>query len=276
MSGRGRATVPGHLTAFFSVHRYADPRESGSRGAGITIADNVTVTVREGTGTQINGSPTEIEAVEHVIETFDTHLAVDIETDVPLGMGFGISGAAALGTALAANDALGGGRTEEDLVSIAHVADVEAGTGLGDVVAQARGGVPIRIEPGVVPHGQLDGIPANRRIEYLSLGTMSTPEIIAGDTEDLSALGTDRVEKLLDHPTLDHLFQLGRSFARETGLLDDELATILGDITDAGGEACLGLLGRTVVALDDGLSRAGYEPSVTTIDPTGATVVNQD
>lgn len=276
MSSTGRAIVPGHLTVFFSVHRHDDPRRTGSRGAGITIEDGVTVTVSRGDEIDLNGEQISIEAVERVRESFDTSFAVDIETELPLGMGFGISGAAALGTALAANQVVDGGYSEEELVAMAHVADVEAGTGLGDVVAQARGGVPIRLDPGVPPHGHLDGIPTTRRIEYLPMGTMSTAEIIGGDTDTISDRGDSSVRALMERPTLDRLFELGRRFASDTGLLDDELQEVIDDVQAVGSDACLGLLGRTVVAPGDGLSRAGYDPMVTKIDPTGATVVNQD
>lgn len=261
---------------FFSVHRHEEPRRSGSRGAGIAIEDGVTVTVREGDGIELNGEPTEIEAVERVLTTFEPSLGVSIQTELPLGMGFGISGAAALGTALAANDVLDGSRTEEELVAIAHTADVESNTGLGDVVAQARGGLPIRLEPGVPPHGRLDGIPATGRVEYLSLGTMSTQAVIGDNTSELSAAGDACLESLLEQPTTERLVSLGRTFATETELIDDALQQIVDDVREAGGDACLGLLGRTVVSLDRGLSTAGYDPSVTAIDPTGATVVNQD
>ena len=276
MPERGIAFAPGHLTAFFSVHYHDDPRRSGSRGAGIAISEGVTVEVVPGEGTELNGTPTTIDAVDRVLDSFDRPLAVSVSTDLPLGMGFGISGAAALATALAADAALGCNRPRAELVSIAHVADVEAGTGLGDVVAQARGGATIRVTPGAPPFGQVESIGTDGQIEYLPLGALSTPDVLAGATDELTRAGDERVDTLTAHPSLEHLVDLGRSFDREVGLLDAELTSVLDAVERVDGHACLGLLGRTIVALDDGLSAAGYEPSVTSVHPEGAAVLDSE
>jgi len=75
---------------------------------------------------------------------------------------------------------------ENELIRIAHEAEVGRGTGLGDVVAQARGGVPIRLEPGAPGVGELDGIPADARVEYVTFGELSTEDVLGGDTAALS------------------------------------------------------------------------------------------
>lgn len=276
MDRRATAFAPGHLTSFFSVHHDDDPLRAGSRGAGITIDEGVTATVTSGEGVALNGSDTSIEAVERVLEAFDGSLRVAVTTELPLGMGFGVSGAAALATALAANEVLDAGLGRGTLVGIAHAADVAAGTGLGDVVAQAIGGAPIRIEPGSPPHGHLEVVATSGRVEYLALGTISTESVLAGDTQRLSAVGARCLDELLADPTLARLVDLGRTFAGEINLLDDELSSVIEAVEAAGGHACLGLLGRTVVALDDGLTRAGYDPAVSAIDPAGARLLDHD
>jgi pantoate kinase len=50
-----------------------------------------------------------------------------------------------------------------------------------------------------------------------------------------------------------------RRFARRADLLSDEVETAIEDVRAAGGEAAMAMLGRSVFALDDGLSRAGYD-----------------
>lgn len=42
---RATAFVPGHVTAFFSAHSAERPVAAGSRGAGVTLTDGVTVRV---------------------------------------------------------------------------------------------------------------------------------------------------------------------------------------------------------------------------------------
>ena len=58
---------------------------------------------------------------------------------MPLGCGFGLSGAAALATAYALNEYLSLGKAREALAMIAHVAEVENRTGLGDVCSHTMG-----------------------------------------------------------------------------------------------------------------------------------------
>ncbi|SDY01467.1 pantoate kinase [Halopenitus persicus] len=279
---RSSAFVPGHVTAFFSAHPDEVVHAAGSRGAGVTISDGVTVTVDPvaepgETPTQtVNGESTTIEPVTLVLSKLDVDARVAIETDLPLGAGFGVSGAAALGTALAAADALEAGRSENDLIRTAHAAEIEAGTGLGDVVAQARGGIPIRLEPGAPGYGALDGVPATARIEYVTFGELSTESVLADDTADLSAAGERALTTVEADPTLETLMDASRTFAREAGLLVPPVAEAIDLVDDVGGEASMAMLGRTVFALGTGLSDAGYDPTVCRVHPGGSRVCGTD
>lgn len=267
-----RAFVPGHVTGFFSAHPHDDPARAGSRGGGLALSDGVLVGVEPGDGLELNGDPAAVEPVDGVLAALGVEARVTAETELPLGAGFGVSGALALGTALAANAAFGCGRSEEDLVAIAHRAEVEAGTGLGDVVAQARGGVPLRLDPGVPPHGRLDGIPARARVEYVSFGELSTGMVLSGDTTDLSAAGERALEQVCERPILGEFMQAAHRFAHEADLLTADLQAVIADVLAGGGEASMAMLGETAFALDTGLSDAGYEPEVCEIHPGGATL----
>ena len=277
MMGREKASafVPGHVTAFFSVHRRENPLKAGSRGAGITLSEGVTVDVEPAGETRVflDGEDTEIRPIGRVLDAMDLTARVEINAELPVGAGFGVSGAAALGTALAANRAADCGYTENELIRTAHVAEVEAGTGLGDVVAQARGGVPIRLEPGAPEHGVLDGVAETARIEYTSFGDLSTAEVISEGTECLSKAGQEALSALQERPTLPRMFSLGRAFAREADLLVPEVATAIEDVGEAGGEATMAMLGRTVVALGAGLTDAGYDATACRIHPGCATLL---
>lgn len=267
------AFVPGHVTVFFQPRWGDTPAETGSIGCGVTLSDGVTVTVTEDTDSAVvmNGQVIEMEPVRYVLESFSTTVSVDIETSLPIGSGFGVSGAAALGTALAVNAVSGDRRTENELVTIAHSAEVKAETGLGDVVAQARGGIPIRVAAGAPEFGEIDGIPGMHRIEYLSFGEVATTDVIRESDRFVSA-GTEALSRLTAAPSVEKLFEIGRGFAEETGLLPDSVAPIVDDVVGAGGEATMAMLGETVIALDTGLSDAGYDPSACHIRSPGATL----
>ena len=269
-----RAFVPGHVTGFFSVHEDDDPEQAGSRGAGVALSDGVTVTVEaaEETAMQLNDEPAAFEAVTRVLDDLDVEARVTARTDLPVGAGFGVSGAAALGTALAANAAFDCRRSENELVAVAHAAEVEAGTGLGDVIAQARGGVPIRLDPGAPDYGRLDGVPARSRVEYLTLGERSTESVLSGDTSRLSRVGVDMLVRLVEEPTLSTFVDASREFAQEAGLLTDDVRAVLEDVHDEGGEAAMAMLGETVFALGTGLTDAGYDAESCRIHPAGATL----
>ena len=271
-----RAFVPGHVTGLFSVHPADDPRRAGSRGAGLALTAGVTVTVAlaDETTVVLDGDPVGMEAVADTLDRLGTRAAVRIESDLPVSAGFGVSGGAALGAALVANRRFDLGHTENELVGVAHAAEVEAGTGLGDVVAQARGGAPLRCEPGAPGHGELDGIATPpTRIEYVSFGGRSTGEIIGGDVDVLSRAGERALTELRDAPTLPNLFACSRAFATDADLLTRPVERAIDAVRAVDGEAAMAMLGETVIALGDGLTEAGYDPASCEIDHAGARLV---
>lgn len=264
------AFVPGHVTGFFSTHPDERPLRAGSRGGGVALSHGVETTVTDEPGITLDGESISVEPVERVLDALDADLGVACETPLPLGSGFGVSGAMALGTAYVVNAHTEAGLSENELVSLAHRAEVESGTGLGDVVGQARGGIPLRLEPGAPGYGQMDGVPGGSRVEYLSLGGLSTADVLGGDTETLSAAGERALERVRETPTLDTFVAASRRFAKEAGLLTDELRGILHDVDETGETASMAMLGETVFTLGTGLSDADYDPAVCRIHPPGA------
>ncbi|ELZ91886.1 hypothetical protein C440_16279 [Haloferax mucosum ATCC BAA-1512] len=274
MSDDATAFVPGHITGFFSAHPDDDPAVAGSRGAGLTLSHGVTVTVKPAPepATFLDDEPVEMPPVADVLQTLGVSATVRAESELPLGAGFGVSGAMALGTALAANAVFDCGRSENELVTVAHEAEVRAGTGLGDVVAQARGGLPIRVEPGAPNHGRMDGISARPRVEYVAFGGLSTAEILSGDTTALTDAGESALEALRARPTLDRFLAESRRFARDADLLTDRVAAAIEDVRETGGDGSMAMLGETVFAVGTGLSDAGYDAESCRVHAAGATL----
>jgi len=272
MTDVARAFVPGHATGFFTVDRDPDPTVAGSRGAGLALSEGVTVTVRPAAETSVtlDGDSIGMEAVERVLDALDARAAVHATTDLPLASGFGVSGATALGTALAANRVLGRQLSANELLTIAHGAEVQADTGLGDAVAQARGGVPIRLEPGGPQDNAVDAIPARARVEYCVLGELATEEIITDDTDRITEAGERALSQVVREPTLEQFMRASRQFAREADLLTDRVREVVADVSGADGSATMAMLGETVLAFGTGLSDAGYDPTVCRIAPGGA------
>ncbi len=278
------ALVPGHVTGFFGVHRAATHTDTGSTGGGVAVGDPIRVAVtvdaerctdggvttndHQSGHVRFGGRSLTIDPLARLEDRLGVAMDVTVESPFPLGVGFGVSGAVTLGAALAGIRAAGLEQTERTALEHAHAAEVAASTGLGDVVAQARGGVPLRLEPGA--RGRLDGLPAAGRVEYLVLGELSTPSVLEGETDAITAAGERALERVRADPTMVTFAQAARRFAREADLVTEAVDTVIADVTDAGGQAFMSMLGETVVALGTGLSDAGYDPTVTRIDPAGA------
>jgi pantoate kinase len=282
---RATAFVPGHVTAFFAPYPDDDPAQAGATGAGLALADGIRTTVEPlpedvpvpsetlPHRITLDGDSAAIDPVLGVIDALDVpSVLVRIESDVPIGAGFGVSGGAALGTALAANDVFDLAYTENELVALAHAAEVRSGTGLGDVVGAFRGGLPLRLLPGDPEHGRFDGIPATPRVEYVSFGQFSTADVLADDTSQVTAAGEAALERVTERPTVAELLAAAREFAVETELLDGEVQEAVDAVDAAGGRASMAMLGRTVFAPGSGLSDAGYDPEVCEIHSGGATL----
>ncbi|MCL9814333.1 pantoate kinase [Natranaeroarchaeum aerophilus] len=272
MTDEATVFVPGHITGFFTISEDDDPTKAGSQGAGLALSDGVTVTVRaaDERAVYLDDTSIEVESVDRVLDALNADVLVDAESDLPLGAGFGVSGALALGAAIATNRVLDRGLSENELITIAHGAEVQAGTGLGDVVAQAKGGIPIRLEPGGPQHNMLDAVPSRARVEYLHYDELSTESVLDERGEQLNSAGEKALSLLVQEPTLSSFIYASRGFAREAELLTPRVATVIDDVSDAGGQASMAMLGETVFALGSGLSDAGYEPESCSTYPAGA------
>jgi len=275
MTDVATAFVPGHVTGFFTTERDDDPTKAGSRGGGIALDDGVEVTVRpaDETAVSLDGVDLEMGAVERVLDALEATANVSGETDLPLGAGFGVSGAMALGAALATSAVFDRPLSENELITIAHGAEVQAGTGLGDVVAQARGGIPLRLDPGGPQHNYIDAVPERTRVEYHVIDELSTEEVLSGETRTLSTAGQRALSRVVGDPTLSSFVRASRQFAREAELLTPDVREVVMDVADSGGEASMAMLGETVFATGTGLTDAGYDAEVTIVHPGGATLL---
>ena len=127
--------APASITCIFSPHVESDPRRSGSVGVGFTISKGLTA--EESSRTTINGEEWSFPTLDYVVERVGLK-GVKIESELPFGCGFGMSGAAALAAANL------GDMYYIDAADLAHIAEVRNFTGLGDVVTQTFGGLVVR------------------------------------------------------------------------------------------------------------------------------------
>jgi len=272
-----RAWVPSHITGFFAAKRSGDPKTSGSIGCGLTLVLGATTVVEDALQTEIilNECPSDAPVSRYVVDSLaKSPVRVRTKLDMPLGSGFGASGAGALGCALALNAHFDLGLTADQAASVAHVAEVSSGTGLGDVIGQNTGGLVIRLEPGAPGIGRVDRIPVPPiKVDYVVLGPISTKEVLS-DRATMKAVneaGEAALKELLRRPTLREFMRLSRSFTVQSGLASDWALDAIEAVEAVGGMASMVMLGDAVFAFGglEALKSFG-EVHSTTISQRGA------
>ena len=151
-----KAFAPGNISCVFVIRKTKNPNKSGSLGIGFTVDKGVTVTIKKLNNKSkktkknkiyFNNKKMELSFVDSVIKKLTKErFIVKIKSQLPLGSGFGISGASALATAYAVDKLLKLKLPKKKLAFIAHISEVENGTGLGDVVNQYFGGFLVKYE----------------------------------------------------------------------------------------------------------------------------------
>lgn len=182
--------VGGHITLLFSIHDDALlPRNQGSRGAGLSLEKGVRVSIQETgrsevieEGQEMAGWDQDIpevkskgmaeisikafdsnETVSHEMYVdlidelrqarllpIDTNYAIEVDIELPLSQGFGMSAAGLSALALACFEMTQKGSMAQYFRAAHHIERRYSG-GLGDVLALYVGGVELRTHPGSPP-----------------------------------------------------------------------------------------------------------------------------
>ena len=257
-----RAFAPGNISCVFKVIPHADATCMHSLGMGFTVKEGVEVTVSEHRETSVlfNRQIIDFPTVQAVIDriTQDAGAAgvkVDITSPLPLGCGFGLSGAASLATAYALNELLQLGKDVETLAMVAHVAEVENRTGLGDVCSQYHGGCLVKLKEGAPLVA--DRLPITEQpIYYRYFGPIRTSEVLGNREQTLrinhaadAALGVLQTLTRAEPNTelFNACFRVSKRFSVESGLLSDaRVIETIEQIEAEGGVASMIMLGNGV------------------------------
>ncbi|APH38167.1 pantoate kinase [Methanohalophilus halophilus] len=251
--------APGHITGFFTIHENDYPSLKGTTGCGLVLNRGVTVKVCSSpdiTETEIflNGSKKQAPVTSHLVASLSCEpVRIESHADIPVGCGFGASGAGAMATSYCLNDLFSLGLTQNELVEAAHVAEVVGGGGLGDVEAQAHGGIVIRKRPApVTKGGLLDRIVSpSFSVHCVALGKLSTKKTLSDSsvTGKINIAGKTAMKNLLLNPTIEEFMLQSRSFSFELGLLSKGTKDIIEAVENVGGFASQAMLGDAVFAI---------------------------
>lgn len=166
--------VPAHITGFFSIFDNENPLIKGSLGAGVLLDKGVVTEIfKSSSGDEsqsdslsilINGEVDEynqnilLATIDLMKKDFEFDLkgvTVNQTIQVPIGCGLGTSAASAIGCAICINEFLELGLSMDECGQYAHLAELELGTGLGDVIAEMSRGIVLRTKTGAPGYGEV-------------------------------------------------------------------------------------------------------------------------
>ncbi|HID04540.1 MAG TPA: hypothetical protein EYP20_01905 [Aigarchaeota archaeon] len=229
MEGALHIDVPIHITGFFQPYYTENPLTTGSVGAGLVLSPGVRVSVRAGDreATRLNGRPVGITPVSLVLKHFPP-LEVDITSRLPPGVGFSVSASTTLGTALLAGRLTNIPPTKA--AQLAHVAEVRAMTGLGDIPAIYSGGsLVVRTKPGAPGVGEVKQIPTPEKITVIaaSLGRMDTEIMLTQYADKINHYGYRALIKFSENPSFENFLDTSEWFSNMVGFMTADIKNIL-------------------------------------------------
>ena len=246
--------VPGHITGFFTIEDHDITLKKGSCGAGFLMSRGVRTTISDSDELEIDvnqGDSTVIDEVLKIME-IDTDFKVTQDIQLPIGAGFGTSAASALSLTLALNEFLDLGYSTELCGQIAHMAEVNLGAGLGDVIAQTGHGLVLRVEPGAPGIGKIKSFEHDVFIAWKTFGGIETSSVIQNPRHHqvISDVGLKYLEYFEEKPSLKNFLDFSNRFSNETKLMSDQVKNLVDYFNsrpDILGSS-MGMLGNTVFA----------------------------
>ncbi len=252
-----QAFAPAHISGIFVIEIKKDAKLSGSIGCGLCLEEGAVtkVSIAEKTTIRINNAESEAPTTHTAIRLLTSQpVVVETTLSVPLGCGFGASGAGALSTSLALNEMLSLNLTLNLAADAAHIAEVTNRTGLGDVTGQTAGGIVIRRKAGAPSIGRIDRIPCRDiMISWVSFGEISTKSVLSDDMKKktINKAGKSKLKELLKKPTIENFFMQSNAFAKEIQLMGPQVQDAIEAVEAKGGLASQAMLGDTVFAIND-------------------------
>ncbi|WP_225370721.1 GHMP family kinase ATP-binding protein [Methanobrevibacter arboriphilus] len=164
-------------------------------------------------------------------------LLINHEINVPVGSGFGTSASCSFGTAIGLSKIFNLNLSNNQAGQIAHLTEVELGSGLGDVLSQTSKGIMIRTSPGAPGIGKTNIIrDKNNFSDVLILtktfGEIDTSSIIEDPKmkKNINKFGLIMQERIINNPTIENFMDCSYEFAKKTGLMNKELLKIVNEL----------------------------------------------
>ncbi|MBU0628398.1 MAG: hypothetical protein KKC75_04355 [Nanoarchaeota archaeon] len=248
-----KAFSPGNITCFFSIVENKNPLKKGSLG--------VSFAIDKGAIAEVSRSKKNVIIVNKVKKRFPTvetalgfltkePLNIVIKTQLPIGCGYGMSGACTLAALFAANGLLKLKKSRGLLALMAHRAEVINNTGLGTVTAEFLGGLLIRDRKGSPLSAKRLNIDT-KVIYYRSFGPINTKKVITSKEmkKKINQYGLKSINKIKKDKKikLAQLIKISKEFTEKAGLLKDKrVLKVISEVEKNKGAASMNMLGNSV------------------------------
>lgn len=225
-----KISVPLHITGFFSPHFSDNPLLAGSVGAGLVISPGLNCVCKFSNKKTpakneviYNGVKAKIKPVDKLFKltNFNEGVSFKISSSVPLGFGYGASGASTLAASLIIHKILG--KSELKAARTAHIAEAKSLTGLGDVAALFEGkGLTARIKAGAPGIGKIKNFPQSKKIRIVAadLRKIETKKMLKSMAPETAEFSSKILEKFIKNPDLKNFFDYSRLFAEKMKFAD--------------------------------------------------------
>lgn len=264
------AFCPAHVTGFFKAYLEKDdqktPEKIGSMGAGFSIREGVTThinilpKINQNSNfkiTTIGYESDKTDVSEYVLNEFlklgnfeDIFFDIQHKITIPVGYGLGSSSAVALSLSYALDHVLKTKLDHTMIGQIAHNAEINCNTGLGDVLASYHGGFEIRIKPGAPGIGQVEKInPGEITIIMICFSPISTNKFIKERLSQINGLGGKMVTKLLESKNYEHFEDMSLEFAKYIQVMTLRMENLIQELSLNGIKCGVALFGETVFTM---------------------------
>jgi pantoate kinase len=247
--------APANLSMFFTTGK------NGSKGLGFTLSEGVKArvsleTAKNSTEVYFNTQRVGISVVEKVIKKISSKkFRVELSSDLPLGAGFGLSAACGLSAGYAVRDLLQLSKTDLQIARFVHQAEVDSGTGLGDVINEYYGGCCLKLQSSRF-FKRLNVKLDSQYIYYKVFGAKPTKSLLSDKTklEKLNQVGADIIREFKqtlqnsEIVALNTVLDLSDRFSFKTGLISEQTQITIDKIKAVGGHATTLLVGNGVVS----------------------------
>ena len=265
---RGEAFCPAHVTGFFKAEldNKKNPEQNGSLGAGFSILEGVTTSVRARPKIKksdsnfqltISGYKSEnIQVSEFVIKQFlklvkeEFFVEVHHDISIPVGYGLGCSGAVALSLSIALNQALHTKLSRTQVGQIAHNAEIKCQTGLGDVLGSYHGGFEIRTKAGAPGIGLVQKMDTDSStVILICFSPVSTKQFLTERMSSINGLGGKMVKKLVESKNCIEFQDMSLKFANYVNIISPRMKQVINEFQENGIKCGVALFGETIFTL---------------------------